>query len=694
HRNAIASFLEELNLMMNPDNSTGYNRAIVYQDIQPFNHRFYTALTEKQQSELLFQYLLSFYFDEGKEETLLEKLSKKSFYALGTASLYYDRPNHLDMATEYLFVKILQQLKAPDAFDEQYSNHSISKNFRNISIDNEELLTSLKDSCSEVDPDLTIWNDQPDLHPVWEFTKASLIPDYFLHYIKFMPARWSQFVKIYSYSLTSRLFSIMERHKRQKIEVVKSCIENGCLDFFTQSEYPYSTLAQLRSYLKKISEKLLAEKKRIENNQQYFEIDIIPKKLQKNYRHDKKEKVDSSSFHKITDDLKKSIKKEPAVLGLLARCFLLGTLSVFVLIPLLRWLSPSHINLGNVNSYDLILVPIIFILPFIYYFIHLYRRHYKVIKKQYNKLLIHIFDQVMTQCSNQIKQEGLSFYHELIQHCDKQLQYIDHIEGKLSHDFDKSIFDLPIPETTFNQSLLLGNFMQQKVLLTEAISCTEVEMEGKNHKIKDLVKSDFNKLLKYTMSNISVSEHFKEQFHFSDKEEEAAIGKTAKCIGAFLKGIITINSDQNMGNLLKKIHWEEGDSAFDFTPLLCMAGVNGMISEKAGLCGYDIKCGSDIKNLLGKEITLVEESNQAMIPYLFVTFWCMPESQLNSETLCGGMQIKNTSAISKFSTLLTRYYSEYKSERFHDQGQKSTRNIDRTEMQKIDFMIDDTIKNN
>ncbi|MEG2070960.1 MAG: hypothetical protein RR034_06260, partial [Bacteroidales bacterium] len=82
------------------------------------------------------------------------------------------------------------------------------------------------------------------------------------------------------------------------------------------------------------------------------------------------------------------------------------------------------------------------------------------------------------------------------------------------------------------------------------------------------------------------------------------------------------------------------------------------------------------------------------IPYLFVTFWCMPESQLNSETLCGGMQIKNTSAISKFSTLLTRYYSEYKSERFHDQGQESTRNIDRTEMQKIDFMIDDTIKNN
>ncbi|MDR1161706.1 MAG: hypothetical protein LBK45_05150 [Tannerellaceae bacterium] len=642
-RSQCALFLEELNTLTYELGNNYYNRIVIYQEIQRPDQRYYSELDSRQLQELLFQYLLHLYYIEKDKTKILDKQPANGFYALGVASLYYDSGEHKEATLYKLLVKMITELKDPENLSVEQAEAFALEKFPRERIAGDEILKKLQAGCNGPGIDIRDLEGEPDPHPVWHFNRVKLYLSYYLDYLAYLPARASGFTRMYARLLSGKLLLKIQKNREEAFEKTKSILQQFG-ELFSCPYIRFTTFAQVKEALNVLKRRLEEEKKKIEARSLHEQKEIVdvPAYL-KTYYDACKAEPEQYSEKELLNRMKATLQSEPTLLSLLSRCFLLGTVSIFVVIPLLREISPFLIDLGDVAKHEVLWIVFFFFLPFVLYGMR-FRRRFLFVRKQKRIVLARALVSVQAKASVALYSEAKTFYDQMIQACDdtwKQYEIV--MENITAHKTDRPRLD--IPATLFHQPLIEGAFENRNVLMDEKAIELEVVFRNSLKKVSSLIKDDYLNLLKELFTDPDHSPLLIDSKQFKELTGE----KLIQC------------RERNISRLLNDVIKKDARS-LDITPLVSMAGINGIITATTDKKGMIIRCPEKIIALFDTSLPEWQEDTAYRTePCLFVTIWCKAENKLNIKQFCNKEELDSFHPEKiPFSTLLTCLFAQYK----------------------------------
>ena len=642
-RTKVAMLLEEINMLNEHLGVRHFNRIVAYQDVQYKGARFYPGLDTEQRTELQFQILTHLFFVSAESERFFDKIGNGSgTYSLGVASIYYNCDQHQSYELKRLLDKLITEFKALENFDTGYSEKIVKEVLREDVLNTDEVSTRLREKCSSTDIDLRKLEDEADPHPVWNLLCSDLIPQYYHKFLKFMPARLTNFMQSLSYILLTRFSGIIRENRKSATEEFALLIGRIHSKVYLDPMAKYATIAQVESVFRTAKDYLTLKHDSVKLTQ--YEIVPVPKYLRNDY--DKCEADEkSSSPSTILENIKKNLKKEPIVLSLLVRCFLLGILLVFTIIPLLRVLSPNIINLGEIGTIEWLWIPVIFFLPLIIEFFIQLRRHFKRIRRLKYKLLAATLLSVNKRLSEFLMNEVRTFYKSLIEECDRHLELLSKFRESLSVP-EPDTWKGAIPQTMFNQPLLGGSFCGEKLLEEDRRSEAKIRVKDELLHISDLTGEDLIVLLKDSFRKPATLE----TIDFSDGRLPLVHANNA--VAALSKDFsqrLQIQTADTIGAMLSLFGKDVNTSPWEK-----MAGVNGMLFSVSSGNAPVLRISSSPKQMENANVIIDDFTTE----YAFLTCWQKITPNVQSSLVCN-CPLDQLPPLS-FADKLSLYYGFYR----------------------------------
>ena len=654
-----ALFIEELNTLVTSLEVDTFTRIVVFQDIQRPDIRalYYGTLNERQLHEFAFQLLLHLYYcgDEAQKIFDSPKLNRNGFYSLGVASIYYDSREHKERKSHELLEKLLQTLKNPANVAERDAEYMVDLNFSSSIISADAILDRFKENCRGLKTDLAALESPPNPHPVTAFHKTKLYLTYFLDYLKFMPARAIEFTRLYFYMRTKTIFKQIESNKMNLLETLKKNISNIGLIFRTYDcEYP--TFPQLKAAIEVLKKRCEAYRKNIESKMVRVEQEIIqvPDYLSVYYNQFKTDNADISD-KEIARKLKDELKWEPTVMAVINRSILLGTVMVFVFLPLLRLISPFIINLGDIDKYVYFWITFIFMLPFLYQAGVRLRRHFKRVRNYKRMLLANALIKVQQKTSDILYNQTIDFYAAIIAECDEYLEKLALFEQQLQAEKPKT-YHPSAPCTIFNQPLTGGSFDGKTVLLKPESLIENIIIRGLSKKITDIDTDDYLLLFKEMIKTEDAC-----LFKINGDDDDEGIKSCLEEMRLLMFNRLKINEEQSVAKVINEIV-RKNEAAIDLKPLFGMAGINGEITDSSCERGALLRSCHQLENIPAVNCEVIHQNEDKEIePFVFLTMWSRPKSnKLNATSICSTKMKLPGDAPLPFSTLLACLYAQYK----------------------------------
>lgn len=653
-RNSYALFLEELNTLSSELPGRNFNNLLVCQDVQFHAERFYQQLGNDEVAHLIFQYIVTIFFCGHGERKIFDygNHSGRNIFSAGAASVYYNSRQHKEESLHALLAGLIAEFKKEDDYDADFSATMARSIFTDDMISAGIVMDKVRQGCSSVEVDLKRMEEDADPHPVWDMFKSMLYTKYYLDFLKYLPARLVSFMETLSYYLRNkygrRMLENVERMKAALRQVLSLCEEKVLSD----KRIKYPTLAQLTSFYEELKEHLNSRRKEI--CQQEADIIPVPEYLRKDYEH-----VRSGSRENtpkvIIDNLRKMLKSEPIVMSLSNRCFFLGIMLVFTLLPVLDALSPGVIDVGDVMEYKWIWIPVIFLLPFIVEFAIRLRRHFLRVKREKYRLLASILYEINLELAKRQMTLADQVYVDLLDECDRHMVKIEEIRKHLSVAEPENI-PLALPETIFNQSLTKGQFVGRKLLGDESAVEAKVHLEKEDKRISMLSSDDNLYLLKVFCAdtdNLGLA-------RIGCPYEEAHLVSASEAFNAGLKAMmgdrLLLRAFRNTGTMLMNLQ-----EAFDLDAFRKMAGMNGMLvsgieSETRVLRTTEDEVRRVFPDTAGYSASCCEE--KCTDPYVFLASVRELSEGFRSNALCNIHVIDVSEA--DFPLLMTMYYAFYR----------------------------------
>lgn len=654
-RMKCAVFLEELNIFTKSLKSNYYNKIIVYQDIQRPDARYYPKLDKTQLQELLFQYLLHLFYIDDNERKLLDDQQDSTFYALGAASIYYDAQEHKQERLCQLFNKVLDEIKDPKNVSDKESEVALNDTFPPENIIVDEILDRLQDNCAGLNVNLRELEGIPKRHPVYDLFNPRLYLSYFENYLRFMPARAIEFTRAYNRLLLGKISIQIKKNKERTLNKYDEVLQQ-IFQVFKRGFYRHPTIAQLKDIFIRIKNKLEEErdKARELSVSRAREVFSVPGYL-KTYYEESKTDVERYSEKELAKRMKTALQSQPSTLALLARCFILSSLSVFVIIPLLRNISPFIINLGDVAEYEYLWIIGIFVVVFGICALQLSRR-LRFIKKCKHILLAHSLVKTQEKASKEVYNETLNIYEQLIGKCNEALSHCDKILDCLK-DGQCDRAELAIPRTLFNQPFIEGNFEGEKILLDNDMVDLEINIANIKKKISRITKSDSLTILGDLFRNVNGLNLYPA---LSDNSVGSSLENSLAVIKSTLNSKIIARDTHNIVGIIKMIISKD-EIKINMRPLLAMAHINGITTSSTSQIGYIVRSSEDIHtSIIPDKYIRFTDQESAIESVLFVSSWSrLDNNKLNVEALCGVETIVDKNNI-PFSLLMTFFYTQYR----------------------------------
>ena len=642
-RTHVAMLLEDLNMLNEQLGSRHFSHLIAYQDIQYKGVRFYPGLDTEQRTELLFQILANLFFASAKSERLFDKTGSGSgIYSLGVASVYYNSEQHHAFELKKLLDKLVAEFKDEENFDQGYADKLVLEILTDDVMNPEVVSARFREACSSTDVDLKKMEGEADPHPVWDLFRSDLIPSYYKKFLKYMPARLASFMQSLSYILLTRFSGIIRKNREGAVGRMIPLLHNIYRKVFMDAAAGYATIAQVEAVFKAVKDYLL--KKREAVSLMIYEIVPVPKYLRNDY--DKCESDgEANKPSTILENIKKNLKKEPVVLSLLVRCFLLGVLLVFTLVPVLRVLSPNIINLGEIATIEWLWIPILFFLPLIIEFFIKLRRHFKRLRRLKYRLLAATLLAVNKRLSQFLMEELNTFYDALVKECDAQLELLAAFRESMTVPdavAGKGVF----PQTMFNQPLLGGSFCGEKMLEDETVSEAKLRVKDEELHLSELQKEDLIGLLKGSFKK-------PETLDATDLSDSKEPSEHAVTFVSILKNLFSqellINTAENIGSMFSIL-----GKKVDVSPFEKMAGVNGMLFSVSSNNKPVLK----ITNVPQLFETASVISDDSTADYALLTYWQKITPIIQSQLVCN-CSLDKLPALS-FADKLSLYYGYYR----------------------------------
>lgn len=468
-----AAFLEELNLLHKQTEAEMYDYMIPYGDIQPIGNQAYPKLDARQRDELIFQYLLNLYYTGSSEKLpITPPGGNKLFCNLGAASYFYDADYTRKQIAQQVLRQLLElfRLKTEDvdpdsevfAKMQAETKRLLEVGFMPEFMACQSIQTTI--SCNEADitVDLQKMDKEEGLHPIFHFWNPMLYPTYYLRELKMLPARLNEYLQFYTQSLQQKVGAHLQTNKAMVFEKTKQVIDNLLTNFWESTDYKYKTLGQVEEFLRKVIDCAKSENKRLKLQAGIQEVSpiVIPQFLQTHVEEIRNSKGDIT-VHSILDELKATLQKEPTFLGAMVRCMLVGTAGIFCILPLLKFLSPRIINLGEVTQYEPLWITLIFIIPFVHMLWWVFRRHFRLVKKLKNKLWAFVLCRLKDQMTSKLTEESMQYYSMLGEYCEQKLADCERLRKQYevsftvkSEKFIETFFNRPIDDFIIDKSLV------------------------------------------------------------------------------------------------------------------------------------------------------------------------------------------------------------------------------------------------
>ena len=669
-RERAAMMLEDVNMLSETLGARHFNRVVAYQDVQYKGVRFYPGLSDEERTELLFQILSHLFLIGERSERLFDKIGQESgIFSLGAASVYYSSEQHKSYELKRLLDKLLAEFKEKANTDEEYAFKSVREILDENAVSPDSVSKRLMEECGSLDIDLKKMLGEADPHPVWDLFRSDLIPAYYKKFLKYTPARLTRFMQSLSYVLLKGRADIIRKNRKNAVSGIKNLLRSAYRKILLDKAARYATISQLESFFKQAKEHLGELRAKVVLT--LLEIVPVPDYL----RHDYDKCLideDGNKPSAIMDKIRKNLKKEPIVLSVVVRCFLLGILLVFTIIPLLRVLSPRVINLGEIATIEWLWIPVIFFLPLIIEFFIKLRRHFKRIKRLKYRLLASTLLAVNKRLSRFLMDEEGAFYDELAAECSAQLKLLERFR-ELLHSHDVENGDLLIPETKFNQPLIGGAFCDEKLIEDESATEAEIRVGDESLRLSWLEKKDLLTLLKAAFC-------LPEALSAADLGDGKDVGGHAEeLVGVFDEQFVPqlqITSADDIGSMLRLL-----DGKINLEALVKMAGVNGMLFSKA----KDNLAVVRITNAprYFAECKIMSEPDTK--DYVMYTTWQKLPVGITAPLVCN-CQLDTLPDLS-FSDKLSLYYGYYRRKDLSYTLAGSPVRISRDDMDKLDKQI-------
>lgn len=507
-RQAILLTLKEIEVQHNITSIRGYDRMFFYQDVQNRTENFYPILNKKQQAEFLIQSIVHLYFACDNVHPLISGSSSDDhfYFSLGAASCFFDTEIQDEMDKLSVINQLISTLKEPgdaeqvdnqDFFDyEKIDVQQIIKNFQSVTFD----LSKAKLS-------------EPNPHPIADFCKKKLRRLYYNHYLKYYPA-----------DLRLKILEIINKESEDELEAI-SAERRKLQKIFTESSLPIALERQISSSnchtgviyrikenLKAFKTKLGIKKGEVQNR---IEQDIwlhfieynVPKKLKDDFEeYHERYKADLNTRSGNSEqceemkqtaqtDLVNKLKQEATFLSRISRSFLLGIVLVLAIMPILTFISPALIDLGNIKNNALYWSEGLFMLPLLWQFIDMLL-YYRKRKMKERKLTAYYLHDAYARIANRIQSEMFFFYDHLMNLSDEYVKRCDLIQTELNHKDSKDIYkNMILPQTLFNQPLINGSFNGQLLIPAEEDECGKIYVNFTPQYINELDKDDHHQLI-------------------------------------------------------------------------------------------------------------------------------------------------------------------------------------------------------
>lgn len=642
-RTKAAMLLEDVNMLNERLGSRHFNRVVAYQDVQYKGVRFYPRLDDVQRTELQYQILAHLFYVSAQGERIFDRIGKEcGIFSIGAASVYYNSEQHRAEELKRLLDRILAEFKSADNTDENYAGKIVREVLEEDVLNAETLSTRLREECGSVDIDLRKMDGEADPHPVWDLFCSDLFPSYYRRYLKYMPSRLIRFLQSLSYVLLSRFSIVIRKNRESAVEHFKSLLYSFYERVFLDGAVQYATISQMESVYKAAKDFLLRQ--RAEVTLVLLEIVPVPKYLRTDYNKCVMDE-EANKPSVILENIKKNLKREPVVLSLIVRCFLLGIMLVFTIVPVLRVLSPKIINLGELATIEWFWIPVLFFLPLIIEFFIKLRRHFKRIKRLKYRLLATTLLAVNKRLSQLLMDELGALYDALIQECEAQLKRLARFRDLLEvPDVSAEMNILPV--TMFNQSLLNGQFLGEKFLKDETLVEAEIRMKDEKLRVSELEVMDLLFLLKgafkqpETLRTANLSDNKDVEEHAKSLIEE---------FGNHFRPQMQIHTADSIGRMIDFL-----DKNIDIVPMEKMAGINGMLFSALSNNKPVLRSSHAPKSL--ENVTMIEDA--AITSYALFTSWQNITQGFQSQLVCN-CSLEPLPTLS-FADKLSLYYAFFR----------------------------------
>jgi hypothetical protein len=661
-RQAIQRTLTEIQVQHDVTSIRGYDRMLIYQDVQNRTECTYSVLNEQEQAEYMLQCLVHLYLACDKTHPLISgTASADSFYlSMGAASVYYDMSIEDEKERIRIENDIIRYFKekgdaeVPSAGlaminSEEYAPYTYFQKFTPDLIDLED-----------VEP-----NDPSPWHPIRNFFEKHLKRYYYNLYLRFFPADFYHKIVAQVEEKTRATLDKIAADSKKKYKDAEARMPFLLQNLLTNIKANDGGLPFIVSSLKDMQAKLSNNRKEIRPylNREFWPY--IEKRMMETpledpfidyhdvYLQDLQAKNEGAGCLAMKEESKNQLKKllshETTMLSTIAQCVLGGIIFIFAFLPILDRLSPDSINLGDVHKYSLFWSIGLFCIPILIYLIKywLYNRKKVRIIEVLKAYYLH---DAYARIANRIDSEINTFYDKMIALCEAYLGRCQAIRKEVLPSSDKIIPNDEIPRTKFNQPLTGGSFGDGELLPPEKNDDSEVKVNYIRRKANSLQKSDYYLLInqfhndfEFLFKGIYLTENFtirikeetgEEELVTKAQQEQEIAEEWEKNKSAFhrnltesVKSIMIPRPNPTVGD--KTLVYSRNMRRTDILePLIVFAACNGEVTSTADTEFADIKANRDeIQELTNLFLPVantkyqIEKYDAFYKKYIFVTRW-------------------------------------------------------------------------
>lgn len=661
-REKLLRILREIDVQHNLTVERGYDYMMLYQNVQNRTECAYTKLNEEQVAQYLLQCIVHLFLACDINHPLIHGTgSDDTFYlSMGAASVYFDMSYEDERDACDVANNVIKNLK------EEGDNLQVNFNLKLLEedlYDSKKLISYFNVNAIDLDGEDT----KPRPHPIWDYFHRNLKRFYYDYRLRFYPAE-------------------MLRDMLRKIEDATSDqldkASSYCANAFVASEVallPSITrvlskvnehlggLAFIEKSLKDLQKVLSKEKEDIHRTMEesywfrMLEEDnvLVPKDLlgqfteyHDAYNDDIQAKNSGAGCNSMKKDaltkFKAMLSQEKTFMGTVARTFLMSLVCVLGILPILDFISPAFINMGNVKDHAFEWGTVVFMIPFLCQLIS----HYFYLRKR-NRLIAKLKSYYMhdahARVANRIEFEATEYYNKLIALLDEYLKRCEAIRK------DKDIlFEMPseskmlFPKSMFNQPLNGGKFGEIGLIPDKDIERSMIRVNYERRFVNELTPALYFMLINFLNDEIAIlfrdvklidshirrfdedsGEHVFVSIDEQKKEQEKKWEDNKKDFKQkFLREILDQMVEREYSTVGEKvIQYKKKIGKTDILdPLSSYAATNGEIVSQADTEFADVKVNSHIEDLL-KNLPLytkrfqVSGYDEIFKKYIFVTRW-------------------------------------------------------------------------